>query len=52
MDFYEAYLRGQKFPSKYNNEHKKFMAAKDRMKKNQQAKTTKVILLIFFQKKI
>lgn len=42
VDLYEAYLRGQDFPVKYNNEHKKFLAAKDRMKKNQQLKVTKV----------
>lgn len=43
-DLYEAYLRGQEFPHKYNNEHKKFLAAKERMKKNQQHKVTKVRL--------
>jgi len=43
IDFYEAYLRGQKFPEKYDNEHKKFLAAKDTMKKNQQAKNSKLL---------
>ncbi|XP_059172990.1 amyloid-beta precursor-like protein isoform X2 [Physella acuta] len=43
IDLYEAYLRGQDFPAKYNNEHKKFLAAKDRMKKNQQHKITKLL---------
>jgi hypothetical protein len=43
IDFYEAYLRGQEFHDKYNNEQKKFLAAKDRMKKNQQRKTTKLL---------
>ena len=44
VDLYEAYLRGKPFPRKYYNEHKKFIAAKDRMKKNQQQKTAKVRL--------
>ncbi|CAG5124438.1 unnamed protein product, partial [Candidula unifasciata] len=43
MDFYEAYLRQKEFPHKYNNEHKKFVAAKERMKKNQQHKITKLL---------
>jgi len=43
VDLYEAYLRGKPFPRKYYNEHKKFIAAKDRMKKNQQQKTAKLL---------
>ncbi|BFZ25606.1 hypothetical protein BsWGS_28646 [Bradybaena similaris] len=43
IDLYEAYLRGQDFPHKYSNEHKKFLAAKERMKKNQQHKITKLL---------
>ncbi|XP_055867532.1 amyloid-beta precursor-like protein isoform X1 [Biomphalaria glabrata] len=43
VDLYEAYLRGQEFPAKYNNEHKKFLAARDQMKKNQQHKITKLL---------
>ncbi|KAH9504507.1 hypothetical protein Btru_062979 [Bulinus truncatus] len=43
VDLYEAYLRGQEFPAKYNNEHKKFVAARDQMKKNQQHKITKLL---------
>ncbi|CAG5120904.1 unnamed protein product, partial [Candidula unifasciata] len=31
------------FPHKYNNEHKKFLAAKERMKKDQQLKITKLL---------
>ena len=42
IDLYEAYLRDQQFPAKYDNEHKKFLVAKAWMKKDQQRKVTKV----------
>ena len=42
IDLYEAYLRDQRFPDKYDNEHKKFLVAKAWMKKDQQRKVTKV----------
>ncbi|RUS84903.1 hypothetical protein EGW08_007313, partial [Elysia chlorotica] len=43
VDLYEAYLRDQPFPTKYDNEHKKFLVAKAWMKKDQQRKITKLL---------
>ncbi|GFN94385.1 beta-amyloid protein [Plakobranchus ocellatus] len=43
IDLYEAYLRDQPFPLKYDNEHKKFLAAKAWMKKTQQRKMTSLL---------
>ncbi|KAK3698267.1 hypothetical protein RRG08_026365 [Elysia crispata] len=43
IDLYEAYLRDQRFPDKYDNEHKKFLVAKAWMKKDQQRKVTKLL---------
>lgn len=43
VDLYEAYLRDQPFPMEYNNEHTRYLAAKDRMKKNQKKRVAKLL---------